>query len=112
MERKVDRQTEHINKILFDIFGLSPEYKVVWTDKEWFEFYEPDFTFRYNYNASGYAPINDYPIKNRMHITEHQTKLDSGVVVSAKFAVHHASRTIYLQIVDIGGNRVWSMYGK
>ena len=107
----MDKQTEHINKILFDIFGLSPEYKVVWTDKEWFEFYEPDYMFKYSYTTD-YTPINAYPTKTRLHINEHQTKLDSGVVVSAKFAVHHPSRTIYLQIVDIGGNRVWSMYGK
>lgn len=101
----MDKQTERINGILFDVFGLCPDYRVVWTDKEWFEFYEPIFPRPFDKYED-----RIYPNMQRLHITEHQTKLDSGIVVSAKFIVHHQSRTIYLQVVDIGGNRIWSMY--
>jgi len=103
-EKMMDKQTEYINSIIFEVFGLCPEYKIVWMKDEWIEFYESpqlSWTMTDKVFTSG---------RVRLHLVEHQVKLDSGMVVAACFAVHHPMKTIYLRVLDFGGGQAWSMY--
>jgi len=101
----MDKIEEQANNMLFEVFGLCPEYKVQWTDSEWIEFYAPP-----NYNRSylypdwrKIDPYPKYPEKTRLHLNEHKTLLNNGLCVSAHFAVCHPARTIYLRIIKMTG---------
>jgi hypothetical protein len=100
----MDKITEQTNNMLFEVFGLCPEYKVQWTDSEWIEFYSaPDYKFTWRHLDSSPIPIRDFPERVRLHLNEHKTLLASGLCVSAHFAVHHPSKTIYLRIMKVQG---------
>ncbi len=92
----MDKINLQINTMLFEIFGLCPEYEVRWTDNEWIEYYRaPSFSF----GKSDYA----YPNKARLHLNEHKTISGDGVCVSAYFAVDHSSRIIFLRAIRVNG---------
>ena len=104
----MDKITESIHNMLFDAFGLCPEYEIVRTEAEWIEFYAaPEPPFWAKYNPQSYV----YPDKVRIHLDEHQVKLSNGNCVVAYFAVHHRMKRIYLQIIKItGGDAYCKVY--
>jgi hypothetical protein len=103
----MDKITEQTNNMLFEVFGLCPEYKVVWTEHEWREYYvSPSYDGRWVFGGiPDWRSVDPYslPEKVRLHLTEHKTLLANGLCVSAYFAVCHPARTIYLRIMKVTG---------
>jgi hypothetical protein len=88
--------------ILFDSFGLCPEYKVVWVDGDYVSYYNPvfqDFSSVLN-NEDGKSTF-EYNRKEK-YLDYHSAILENGKTVSARFTVAHELKTIFLK-VSIGG---------
>lgn len=96
----MDKVTTQVNNMLFEIFGLCPEYEVRWTDNEWIEYYRPP---HFSFGKSDY----DYPRLTRLHLNEHKTISGDGVCVSAYFAVDHPSKIIFLRVIKMSGEEVF-----
>lgn len=94
----MDKVTKPIENMLFDVFGLCPDYKIQWIEGEWIEYYPAHIKYPHWSQIDPYS----YPEKVRVHLNEHRTTL-SGLVVSAYFAVEHSSHTIFLRIIKVGG---------
>jgi hypothetical protein len=106
----MDKVTKQIENMLFDVFGLCPDYKIQWIEGEWIEFY-PLFSYTdWEHNTT------TYPEKVRVRLNEHKTTLESGLVVSAHFAVIHSSHTIFLRILKVSGGdsfgKVYTAYNE
>lgn len=86
---------------LFTKFGLCPDYKVMRTEGEWVEFYEPreDIATLWSKLPNTAIP---YPKRIRLHLDTHLVEMDNGLTVSARFAVSHEQKIIFLQISPIG----------
>ena len=95
----MDKVTKQIENMLFDVFGLCPDYKIQWIEGEWIDYYPPHINYPHWRQIDPYA----YPEKVRVRLNEHRTTLESGLVVSAYFAVDHSSHTIFLRIIKVGG---------
>ena len=96
----MDKIEEQIDNLLFDVFGLCPEYKVTRTDLEWVEIYkEPNYD----------EPPNDFLEleKVRLRLNEHKAFQDNGLWVSAHFAVYHPGKTIYFRITELEGQKMY-----
>jgi hypothetical protein len=88
---------------LFTHFGLCPEYKVMQTEGEWVEYYEPPENVRMALWDKLPEVSKIYPDKTRLHLNVHYVELDNGVSLSARFAVSHTIKTIFLQVSPISG---------
>lgn len=109
----MDKVTPQVHNMLFEIFGLCPEYEVRWTDNEWIEYYRPPhINFKFGGGENDYYA---YPNKVRLHLNEHKTILENGLCVSSFFAVDHASKAIFLRIIKVNGGesfgKVQAHYG-
>ena len=96
---------QDVNNLLFDTFGLPPEYRVLWTDVEWVEFYEPPNLIGFARYESKLADSYTYPNKKRLHLNKHTVVTENGIEISANFAVHHQARTIWFRVMSIKGVR-------
>lgn len=95
---------ENINKpedFLFTTFGLCPDYKVMRTEGEWVEFYEPheDIATLWSKLPNDSIP---YPKKIRLRLNTHLVELENGMTISAKFAVSHENKIIFILVTPVG----------
>jgi len=86
-------------QLLYSIFGLCPDYQIVFTEEDYCEVYEPRTTKeKYRYmNALSLEEII-YPDAYRLHLDKHSVELHDGSIVTANFAVSHATKMIFLKI--------------
>ena len=107
----MDNTTRQVNNMLFDVFGLCPEYEIRWTEHEWVEFYSMSMR-AYTTNSYSKSPAMFPTDRTRLRLNEHKVMTDGGIEVSANFAVDHPSKTIFLGIIRIGGHEAFGKVQK
>ena len=96
--------------MLFELFGLCPDYEVYKVEGEWVEYYEPTTTnFKdvptYDYHKSEYEKGVDsifYPNSIRLHLNVHTVENEDGISIMARFAVSHPLKRIFLLVTPMG----------
>jgi hypothetical protein len=94
-EKGIDKE------FLFSEFGLCPDYKIVQVDGEWVEFYEPSVDF-YSYSPRPQSDDLIFPKTVRLHLDNHLVEMKNGLTLSARFAVSHENKIIFLQVTPMG----------
>ena len=91
----MDQIEPQISKLLFDHFGLCPDYTIQTTDLDWIELFRPaEFLPKVGEYASKIAVL---PLRFRLYLNEHRVKVDANWI-TARFAVDHPSKSIFLKI--------------
>jgi hypothetical protein len=87
--------------ILFTHFGLCPEYKIMEVEGEWVEFHTPPEIIP----LWGKLPDTSIPYieTSRLHLVTHLVEMSNGSTLSARFAVSHKNKIIFLQVSPISG---------
>jgi hypothetical protein len=93
----MDNQNEINREVLFSRFGLCPDYKVMIVEGEWVEFYAPPEMLPLWDNSS-----TPYVENTRLHLDTHLVETDRGITLSARFAVSHTNKMIFLQVSTTG----------
>lgn len=85
--------------LLFTRFGLCPDYKVMLVEGEWVEFYLPPGNLPlYSKLPDTVIPINAV----RLHLDTHLVEMENNITASARFAVSHENKIIFLQVTRLG----------
>lgn len=94
----MDKIEVQIGKVLFEAFGLCPEYAIQVTNLEWIEIYRPFKMTSIVEDASDFFE----PLKVRFNLNRHKVEID-GNWISSNFAVDHISKTIFVRVTEIDG---------
>ena len=105
---------------LYTHFGLCPDYKIVFTEDYWVEYYDsPINTYKqtptYDYHKPEFESTLDVtfiPKSKRVHLNKHTIFTEDGFSISANFAVSHSMRTIFLKISPLGEFGIMEYYSK
>jgi hypothetical protein len=95
---------------LYNHFGLCPDYKIVFTENYWVEYYEPPVniykqTPTYDYHKPEFESTLDVtfiPKSKRAHLNKHTVLTEDGFSISANFTVSHSTKTIFLKVSHMG----------
>ena len=97
-------------QLLYSIFGLCPDYQIVFTEEDYCEIYESPRTTSwwvrtFDYHKPKFEEEVDsivYPDAYRLHLDKHTVELHNGSSVTANFAVSHANKMIFLKVSKVG----------
>jgi len=97
-------------EMLFEKFGLCPDYTVVYTDSDTIEYSKsPQEKYKkfttYDYHKPEFEPGLDrmvYPEKASLHLDTHTVEMENGMKIHARFAVSHSERVIFLKVSPLG----------
>ena len=73
----VRRYVADVDNLLYNVFGISPDYQIVWS-----------------------LDVGGFPSPANLH-----TVVRDGVTYTAQYMVVHASKRVYLKVLQIDGNK-------